>query len=440
MTHYPNPLFEQLYVTAESSYGVAPDPAANEAIAHTRAAFTLTHERAGRDERHAGRGTADQVTRRRSLEYELEGYVMPGANGPGAAHALLAAHALAASASGTTTVAGAATATSCSVAQQVAQAGDAVGFTFGADYHVRVVTDVADGAIAWTPPLPAAPAIGASVRGATAYRPAARPASSMTIRRFLDGLAFAYPGCVGRVVEVSLSAGNEARWRFEGFGADEHAAAIDALAADINDTQTTIEVSDAGRFDPGAVLAIGAERVRVTDVALAGNELRVTRGDAGTTPSPQPSGTRIEPARPASATVTGAPVAGIAGRVLVNGAPFEITEAKLRIEEGVRMRERFGTPGPSGFTHPARRQTTLTLAGYFTPETAGLRGRIKAFAPIEVLVQAGNSAGATFAFYAPRFAPRIPEIASEVGREVPMELSGPCLENVGDDEIRLIFA
>ncbi|MCC6156892.1 MAG: hypothetical protein IT350_02490 [Deltaproteobacteria bacterium] len=440
MTHYPNPLFEQLYVTAESSYGIAPDADADEAIAHTRAAFTLTHERAARDERHAGRGTADQVTRRRSLEYEIEGYLMPGETGPGAAHALLAAHALSSSASGTTTVAAAPTATSCTVAQQVAQVGDAVGFTQGDDYHVRVVTDAAGGSIAWTPALPAAPVVGDSVRGATAYRPAARPASSMTIRRFLDGLAFAYPGCVGRLVEISLSAGNEARWRFEGFGADEHAAAIDALGADITDAQTTIAVADAGRFDPGAVLAIQGECVRVNDVALGGNELRVTRGYAGTTPSPHPAGTRIDPARPDSATVTGVPVAGIAGRVLVGGAPFEITEAKLRIEEGVRMRECFGTPGPSGFTHPARRQTTLTLAGYFTPETAGLRGRIRAFAPIEVLVQAGNAPGATFAFHAPRFAPRIPEIASEAGREVPMELSGPCLEDAGDDEIRLIFA
>ncbi len=440
MTHYPNPLFEQLYVTAESAFGVAPDPDANEAIAHTRAAFTLTHERAARDERHAGRGTADQVTRRKMLEYEIEGTVMPGSNGPGAAHALLVAHALAASNSGTTTVAATPTTTSCELASATARAGDAVGFAAGADYHVRVVTQADGVEIAWTPALPAPPAIGASVRGASAYRPAARPASSMTIRRFLDGLAFAYPGCVGRLVEVSLAAGNEARWRFEGFGADEYAAAIDALAAGITDAQTTIAVTDAGRFDPGAILAIGDERVRVTDVALAQNELRVTRGYAGTTPSPHLAGTRVDPARPAAATITGAPVAGIAGRVLVGGAPFEITEAKLRIEEGVRMREAFGTPGPSGFTHPARRQTTLTLAGFFTPETAGLRGRIKAFAPIEVLVQAGNAPGATFAFYAPRFAPRIPEIASEAGREVPMELSGPCLEADGDDEIHLIFA
>jgi hypothetical protein len=384
------------------------------------------------------------VTRRRSAAYEIEGYVIPSGLADVAPDVdpLLRAHGWAARTGSATTVLAspAPTTASCAVASSDAlAAGDGCAFVIEGTRHARVVATSDNGVITWSPPLPAPPSAGDVVSGTTAYRPTARPDTSVTLWRDLDGVVFAYPGCVGKLTEIVVSSGDEARIRLEGAGADEGFASPDATTAAVTAQETALAVTDVRRFSAGMPLWLGTEAVRVTRVADDWSTLTVERGLAGTTAVGHDAGTKVAARIPAS-SLRGSPVAGVTGRVIVEGAAFEITKAVLRVEEGLAMREVFGREGPSGFTYPDRRRVSLTLTGYLTTDRAGHVGGARRFEALEVFVQAGERAGNAFAFHAPRFEPRWPEIAAEAGREVPLELTGVCLETAGDDEVRLLFA
>lgn len=443
MSHYPNPLFEQLYVVPESSYGALTEPVSTNAIRHVRASFNHTQERSEREDKHGSRGVMERVSRRKALKYEIESYVLPSGQ-PGSVpevSELLEAHGLKKRATEAATVASspAPTVNSCALSSSSAVASEeAVGFVIEGEYYLRYVTDNAGGVISWTPDLPSPPAVDSTIIQTVSYSPASDPTNSVSIWRFLDGVAFAYPGCVGDGWELSISGGGEARFRFRGLGGEERMGGSDVLTQDVNDTATSFSVEDAGRFEEGLVLQIEGETVRVVSADPGTNVIEVERGHGGGSTSAHLTGAELAPYQP-TASVSGTPVAGILGRVEMAGGVFEITEATCEFREGLRMREGFGKERPTGFSYPERRRVVLSLGGFLTMGTAGDYGRTKRFEAVSVDIQAGVSPGLSVALHIPRFEADIPEITAESGQEVALKLSGPCLETAGDDEVSLIF-
>ncbi len=444
MSEYPNPLLEQLFVAPESTYGALAAVSPELAIRHIRAAFNYTQERAEREDKRGSRGVAERVSRRKNLKYEIEAYAMSGGS-PGIAPDvgdLLQAHGLNSRSSSITQVAGSSTPTtsSCALADaEAAQVGDAMGFIIDGEYCIRSVTASNAGLIEWTPDLPSAPVSGDTVYPATTYRPQANPTNSVSLWRFLDGVAFAYPGCVGQSWELVLSGGQEARLRFAGLGGDEKFAAADVLSQSIDDEQIEISVTHPERFEAGIVLSIEQEFVKILAVDTPDASLNVQRAWGDSVAASHNAGCAVTPRQP-EVNLTGSPIAGICGRIELDGGVYEITEAVLKCEEGLLMRQAFGADRPVGFTYPERRRVRLSLSGYLTSDTASRYGKVKKFEAMEVFIQAGKTPGSSLAIHAPRFEADIPEITVEPGRETPLKLSGLCLENEGDDEIRLAFA
>ncbi|MBZ0273137.1 hypothetical protein K8I61_13955 [bacterium] len=440
MTH-PNPIFEYLFAARESAYGVVAEPEWTGAFSHLRASFTPSQERADREDRHGSRGVAERVSRRRRVAWEIDAYLLAG--GAGLVPALdpvFEALGLASSVSQQTSVGAgfSPTDSACLLANaSAAPAGSFAGFMNAGELHLRRVADNENGVVTLASPLPFVSQIGDTVYPAIAYRPTARPSASYTLWRYLDGLAFAYPGCVGEMLEVSVSGSREARARVTGLGADEIFAATNALAGGVDAVTSEFPVTRPDAIEPGAILRIDDEIVRVTETT--DDAIVVTRGHAGTAPAAHAEGAIVYPPMPAHAPA-GRPVAGIAGRVAIGGETFHVTEASLELREGVRLREVYGRATPSGFAHPGRRRASLSLTGFLADDTAARHVAAKNFSPLSVEVQAGVSPGGTIALFVPRFEPSIPEFASEPGKEVPLTLDGACLESDGDDEVYLVFA
>ncbi len=444
MSEYPNPLREQLFAAPESAYGVLSDASPQLAVRHIRAAFNYTQQRAEREDKRGSRGIAERVSRRKNLKYEIESYAManpsPGA-APNAGN-LLRTHGLAQSFSSATQVAAspAPTTTSCAIADaQAAQAGEAVAFVSGGEYCIRKVSANNAGLIEWTPALFSPPAAGDTVYAATCCVPRANPGASASLWRFLDGAAFAYPGCVGDSWELSVSGDQEARFRFTGLGGEEKFAASDVLSENINGQQTAIPVENPERFEAGHTLCVEQELMKILSVDAQSSTLEVERAQGESQAASHEAGCAVTPYQP-DASTAGSPIAGICGMIELGGAVFEITEANLKCSEGLLMRQAFGADRPVGFSYPERRRVSLSLGGYLTSETASRYGLVKNFDSVEVFIQAGNSAGKALAIHVPRFEADIPEITAEPGKEIPLTLSGLCLETEGDDEVSLIFA
>ncbi len=413
------------------------------AVRHTRGAFTLSQERASREDRHGSRGVSERVSRRKTLSYEIEGYACPNPAGGTYPffHELFESHGLMGGVTETAVVSADLdpTVLACALSNPSAvKAGDAVGFVIGGDYFLRHVALNESGIIVWSPALPSAPSPGDAVYRTVNYRPVHRPEQSVSVWRFLDGLAFAYPGCVGEGWELSLSGGSEARFRFTGKGKDEVLGGVDALAGEVEAGDTVLSVQDADRFGPGMVLLIESELVKVLSTDPVADTLTALRGYGGTSAAGHAEETRIAPTAPA-VTVSGSPVAGVTGRVYFGGRAFHITEASLTFKDGLRMRQTFGEASAAGFSHPERRLVQMSLTGFFTDETAGDYGAIKRFAPTVVDIQAGNAAGGALSLRVPKFEADLSEISAEPGEEVPLKISGVCLEDAGDDEVFLAF-
>jgi hypothetical protein len=56
-----------------------------------------------------------------------------------------------------------------------------------------------------------------------------------------------------------------------------------------------------------------------------------------------------------------------------------------------------------------------------------------------IFLQSGSAVGGAFACYAPKFEAEIPNIDAPADKVIPLVLSGPALEDDGDDEIFFAF-
>ncbi|HPM77407.1 MAG TPA: phage tail tube protein [bacterium] len=434
---------EQLYALTESTYGTPVVPGGAGAIKHLSCTLALNEERTPRADRKITRGLAEQVRGKRSVEWSIDGYVIPsGSSGAAPDIAALLAATFSSRVSNAATVAGAAGvggATLSSVSEMAA--GDIVGLVIDDSLYAVCLQTVDDlsGAVTWTPALPSAPTIGDPVHQAVTYRLQTEPNQALTLHRLLDQEAQTASGCVPNEWNFSLAAGDMAKCRVQGQGKDLAFAGTAALQSSMDGAQTTLVYTGEDVFEAGAWIAIDDEAMKIAAVTSAAKTLTVVRAEAGTSAATHEAAAVIAPYRPTPST-SGSPIAGVRGRCLLDGANFTITAGEATIVENVKLRnDDFGSATAMGFAYPAGREATMRLEGFLTGDTGALIVRAKSGGTLPVLLQAGDRPGATFAIYAPAFAPNIPEIDAPADAETPLVLEGPALETNGDDELIIAF-
>jgi len=434
---------EQLYVQAESAFGQAVAPAATGAIRHLHCTMNLTEERAVRDDRKITRGAAEQVRGKRGLEWSVEGYLIPS----GEATTLPDIDALLhcsfdRKVTDAATVASDPTAIGATLsAADGMSAGDIVGFVIDGTLHAVCLqtVDTETDAVTWAPVLPSAPQVNDTVHRSVTYRLQNQPRHSATLHRLLDHEAQTGIGCVPDELRVNVAAGDPAKINFRGRGKDMLFIGTSALASAMDGSQTTLTYDGPDVFEAGVWIQIDDEVMQINDVDDETDTCTVLRAQCDTDAASHDADAVIAPYRP-TPTVAGSPIAGVKGACKLGGAAFTITAGSLTVTENFKMKDdRYGEVTATGCNAPQAREVQLELDGFLADDTAGHFLKAKQNADIDVLLQAGDEVGKTFAVYLGKFRPEIPDIEAPADGEIPLRLAGPALESDGNDEVFIAF-
>lgn len=434
---------EQLYVVAETSYGEAAAPAGSGAIKHLNCTMQLKDERADRSDRKSTRGLAERVAGRRNVEWSVDGYLVP--SGTSATAPDISALLECSFAKRTTNAAvvlseptenGAILGSSGSL-----RIGDFVGFELGGGFYAACIigVDPETSVVSWWPPLPSAPEVGATVRRSVNYRLRTDPQGSVTIHRCIDQEAQAVSGCVPNEWTWSFAAGDPAKVTISGFGADTAFAGAGSLYLAMDDAQLSFEYAGVPVYEPGTWVQIDDEALKVTAVDADSAVCTVLRAQCGTSAQAHDASAAIAPYRPAPATA-GSPVTGVNGRCFLDDIELKITSARLTVTENVSLLNNlYGSVVAADYHYPQNRSVKLDAESFLTGEMGCLPLVTKTMSAAPFFLQSGNAVGQTFVLFAPKFQPEIPEIEAPADGVVPLALTGPALEEAGEDEVFIAF-
>ncbi len=434
---------EQLYVVAENDFGVAAAPAGAGAITHLDCKLQLKDERVDRADRKSTRGVSERVQGKRNVDWSIDGYLIPS----GAETAAPDINDLLtctfdkrvtppATVSSNPTTGGA---TLSFVADM--KVGDFVGFVLNGVLYAACLTGVnyETGAVTWTPPLPSAPLAHDTVHRSVNYRLQTSPQGSVTLHRFLDREVQTATGCIPNEWTFTFNAGDPAKWTAQGRGKDASFTGSSVLAAAMNNSQLTFDWGYALVFDVDTWVKIDNEVLKVTGVTLADHTCSVLRAQCGTSAAAHEAAAAISPYRPNPATA-GSPVAGVNGRFAFGGTALPITGAKISITENVSLLDNlYGAATAMDYDYPQTRKVTWEVESLLTAITGAMMAAGKKQLSGGIFLQSGSAVGGAFACYAPKFEAEIPNIDAPADKVIPLVLSGPALEDDGDDEIFFAF-
>lgn len=434
---------EQLFVQTETTFGQSEAPTAAGAIRHLKCEMEPAEERLARDDRKSTRGLPERLRGKRGLEWSLEGYLIPSGDSavaPDIADLLAASFSV--KTTNAATVASDPTTTGATLsAVSEMEPGDLVGFEQSDLLYVVCLqtVDAETKAVTWTPALPQAPQVDDDVAQAVIYRLQTDPADSLTIHRVLDHEAETAPGCVPHEWEFTVAAGDVAKFSASGAGRDLMFCGSSALAEGIDDEQTSFTYDQPDVFQADAWVQIDSEVLKITAVDTDTNTCTVLRGQCGSDAASHDAEAEIVPDKPTPATA-GSPIAGVEGRCAISGEDMVITAGALTVAENPKMRnDQYGQAVAAGFCYPQGRTVKLELEGFLSADSAAAILPARTNATVPVLLQAGREAGKTFAFYAAAFSPDPPKIEAPADGEISLKLSGPALEDEGNDEVVIAF-
>jgi hypothetical protein len=289
--------------------------------------------------------------------------------------------------------------------------------------------------LTWTPTLPSAPTAGSIIGAGYGYWLRSAPGGSLTIHRGLGDFAECIVGAIPDRYVWTLSGGDEAMLEMSGYAQDLARFEATTLAAAIDASQTTFRVArpmiamlGGGacyfKIDPNSP---GEETIAVVATDRDDPSLwTVRRGLGPNGARTHASGATLTPAYP-EVTTRGEPVSGILGRVSLDGRDFEVSRAKITVQENVKMRNRsFGSAVAKGYVAPEDREVTVELEGFLV---AGDGAWVKPayMYPSPVVLQAGDQPGRMHAFYLPRVVLDMPDLDVPPDTEIPLKLSGMAL-------------
>lgn len=336
---------EKLYAVAESTYGTAVQPAATNAVRFKSFSASQGIERAPRDDKRTTRSLLEQITRRKTVEWSLESYLLPS----GAAGTAPDGHDdLLESAFGTETV----------------NAGTSVVYTLSREF---------------TKPLSLHHCLGASITS-----PDDRIAAE-TIR-----------GAVVDQVTFNLSGADEAMVSYQGFGKDILRAGISAVVSFTGNT-ITVTSGDGPKFDAGMVLRVGSvDNISITsvsgDVLTTSSTSGIANGNAITPQIIQTSQTF---------TSTASPISGILGSFTIDAVSFPIVSAQIVLSNGSKAHnDQYGSDSVVSY-NLGNRRVTGSITYRLTDANFLELAKTKSFGSRALSLVSGTVAGSIATFAVP---------------------------------------
>jgi len=446
----------QVFVKAESSFATPVLPTATDALRHDEANVTSETERLENKARHAGRSAQLPIENKRSGEFSFKYGLIPSGN-PGTApeqHVFFDSVFTKTEYSTTSAIEAspAPTVNGCTLTTPAAvSAGDLIAVPVAGIYHVVYVMTKETAAITWTPALPAAPAAGDTIGARIVYTPKDKPTGSFTMMvNRGDAKVDTACGCIPNVFEIDFAGGDYAQLSVSGPCADVAEIGEMELTDDIDDDDTEIPVDWVNGFVASASKArawglIGEEIVKMSAVDYEDSNITVARAQGGTSAVAHvnESGTypTIYPYAPDPTYGTQEPIAGILGKVYVNGAVFHVKSAKFTDNENLKpLTEIFGQVHAEGYVAPANREVTVTLDGYLKNDETPWAFASN-FDPPPVILQSGTKAGEIVALWIPKLLIDIPKIEDTADAEISLTISGKAIQYAAaNDEFAIMFA
>lgn len=228
----------RVFAKLESSYGVSPGLAAGNAVRHVNLGITYDpYQRVTSPEKKESPGPVNRFNRRTVANLSpFEALIRPSGTlntvpeidpfleaGFGAKRNVTLS---------TTITTGATTTVLPLTAVTGLQVGDAVIVVVSGKKYARIVSVIATLDVTVTPALPSAPADGAAVKGALAYKLTTDLAKSLYIGHYLDGFARNLTGAGVDTVDLTFDGTEEARGSFSGPGRTQVSTGDGTLVAE----------------------------------------------------------------------------------------------------------------------------------------------------------------------------------------------------------------
>jgi len=452
MTTYNLTRRTRFYVTPESTFGVAADHAATDAVPHRNASLVHSRPESEVDERKNSAGLREMLRDgRRSVTWSFEGYIRPSGSAaaePDVAPLLKAAFGseVAGNKSSTTTATAHAT-TSATVATVAKFAvGAPIRFTGNVTTAIAnqtaIITGIASSVITWAPAITNAPgaAGGDTINAGYGWVLTEDNQLSVCLHQTLDNTAKAASGCF--VNELSISASNTGPVVLtasgEGCGKYSQMTTTE-LSATVATAGTSLTVGAAEKYkinlddvnqtssDVPIYAKIGNEIIKITKEAATA--FTATRAQKSTSATTHATGASVTPWSVAY-TAVGNPISGLVGSFLIDGISVGVHSINISLNNGFSVRENeLGAAVSNGFFRSGNnpRRITMEITAKAKKQTLLTWGHARDVVTKPIWLRIGSVANKMLVFYAKTARFQIPDLPEGDGEAI-LTLTADCLE------------
>lgn len=369
----------KIYVQAETTYGAAAAAAAaTDALRFRTASFSQKEDRVTRGDRRPTRSAMKRIVRRMDVDWQINGYLMPGGAlgvAPDGWDAILAA------AFGTETI-NASTSVVYTLAKEFEKS-----LTFHSVYGNALSVGV----------------LGEMIRGAV-----------------VSQLQFSFSGAEETMITAT------------GFAADSLRAGKSLVVSD-NGTVVNVTAGDGAKFQAGQYIDVGTAR-NVLISSISTDALTCAAHAAGTLNDVVAPAACVTSATYVS---TADAISGILGSCTLGGSAFEIVSGSITLDTGAaKHNDKFGSNKTNGF-HQNNRDVKVSLTFRLNEDNFLALSKCRDITTRALTIVSGTTAGLIATFSLPAVEFNLQALPSTPDSDLLVTIEGVALGSSGEDEISL---
>lgn len=279
---------------------------------------------------------------------------------------------------------------------------------------------------------------GYNTATATEYRLESVTNQSLTFLRHVGNFGEVIYGAIVDTVRISGGGGQAAEVEFSGTYKDRGRTGNTTAAATTYGVTIEVQDGDAYKYSANGVITLlnGASTENATIESISGDATLVV---ASALSSTYHAGATITPYLP-TATTTGTPVYGVIGTLEIENADVTLTDWEVVLANGNTLRnDEYGESSATDIVHGARRDVTFRGTAHLRDGYLNILGAAEAFVTRDVTLTIGDTAGEKVDVYIPYgeynvLNPDVPE-----AEETSLAIEGVGRATSGDDEMWVRF-